>query len=162
MTAFDFILLGTLGISFLLGLIRGLLKEVLSLVAYGLAFLCAIWWGPNVDELLAGWLKHDYARMGASYVGLFVLVLLAVGLFNVTLAALIRSTGLTPADHGLGGLFGLLRGCLLILVMVVIAGYTPLPAETWWKNAMFSNQVVGLVQQIKHRLPSPVDEWLPY
>jgi len=161
-TAFDFILLGTLGISCLLGLIRGLLKEVLSLVAYGLAFLCAIWWGPSVDQFLAGWLKHDYARMGASYVGLFVLVLLAVGLFNVTLAALIRSTGLTPADHGLGGLFGLLRGCLLVLVMVVIAGYTPLPAEPWWKNAMFSKQVVGLVQQLKHRLPSPVDEWLPF
>ena len=146
----------------MLGLIRGLLKEVLSLVAYGLAFLCAIWWGPSVDQFLAGWLKHDYARMGASYVGLFVLVLLAVGLFNVTLAALIRSTGLTPADHGLGGLFGLLRGCLLVLVMVVIAGYTPLPAEPWWKNAMFSKQVVGLVQQLKHRLPSPVDEWLPF
>jgi len=161
-TAFDFILLGTLGISSLLGMIRGLLKEVLSLVAYGLAFLCAIWWGPSVDALLSAWLKHDYARMGASYVGLFVLVLLAVGLFNVTLAALIRSTGLTPADHGLGALFGLLRGCLLILVMVVIAGYTPLPAETWWKDAMFSKQVVGLVQQLKHRLPLPVDEWLPY
>lgn len=162
MTAFDFILLGTLGISGLLGLIRGLLKEVLSLVAYGLAFLCAIWWGPSVDQLLAAWLTHEYARMGAAYVGLFVLVLLAVGLFNVTLAALIRSTGLTPADHGLGGLFGLLRGCMLVLVMVVIAGYTPLPAESWWKNAMFSKQVVGLVQQLKERLPSPVDQWLPY
>ena len=162
MTAFDFILLGTLGISGLLGLIRGLLKEVLSLVAYGLAFLCAIWWGPTVDQLLAGWLTHEYARMGAAYVGLFVLTLLTVGLFNVTLAALMRSTGLTPADHGLGGLFGLLRGCLLVLVMVVIAGYTPLPAEPWWKNAMFSKQIVGLVQQLKERLPPPVDQWLPY
>ncbi len=162
MTAFDFILLGVLGISCLLGLIRGLLKEVLSLVAYGLAFICALWWGPSVDQLLSAWLKHDYARLGVAYVGLFVLVLLSVGLFNVTLAALIRSTGLTPADHGLGALFGLVRGCLLILVMVVIAGYTPLPDEPWWKNAMFSKQVVDLVQQLKHRLPPPVDEWLPY
>jgi membrane protein required for colicin V production len=62
----------------------------------------------------------------------------------------------------LGGLFGLVRGALFVLILVTLAGYTPLPNETWWKNAMFSGQVVATVQQIKLRLPEPIAGWLPY
>jgi len=162
-TGFDFALVGILGASTLLGVIRGLIKELLSLVAFGLAFLAAIWWGPSLAEVsLLHWVRHDYLRLGISYALLFVLTLLAVGLLNMALAAMIRSTGLSPADRGLGGLFGLVRATLLVLVLVIIAGYTPLPQEAWWQNAMFSEQVVAVVVELKNRLPAPVNEWLPY
>ncbi|EJC60815.1 colicin V production protein [Alcaligenes faecalis subsp. faecalis NCIB 8687] len=49
-------------------------------------------------------------------------VLLLVGLLNMLLASLIEQTGLTPADHGLGGLFGVARGVLLVLILVILAG----------------------------------------
>jgi len=100
--------------------------------------------------------------MTLAYLGVFIGVLLSIGMMNMTLAALLSKTGLTPADHGLGAMFGLLRGVLFVLVLVTLAGYTPLPEEPWWKNAMFSKQVVGAVQQIKLRLPPPVNDWLPY
>ena len=100
--------------------------------------------------------------MALAYLGVFIVVLLAIGVINMTLAALLSKTGLTPADHGLGAMFGLLRGVLFVLVLVILAGFTPLPEEPWWKNAMFSKQVVSVVQQIKLRLPPPIDEWLPY
>lgn len=163
MTGFDFALFGILGASTLLGLWRGFIKEILSLVAFGLAFLAAIWWGPSLDEVsYMLWISHEYLRLGIAYAAIFVVTLLAVGMLNMALAAMIKSTGLTPADRGLGGLFGLVRGALLTLVLVVIAGYTVLPEQPWWKQAMFSKQVVGVVQQIKSRLPSPMGQWLPY
>lgn len=163
MTGFDFALLGIVGASTLLGVIRGLIKELLSLVAFGLAFLAAIWWGPGLAGMgLLNWVSHDYLRLGISYAALFVLTLLAVGLVNMAMAAMIKSTGLSPADRGLGAMFGLIRGALLILVLVVIAGYTPLPQEPWFEQAMFSDQVVGVIQQLKARLPAPLDQWLPY
>ena len=162
MTGFDFVLLAILVASVVLGLIRGLVKEVLSLAAYGLAFLAAIWWGPVVNDRLEPWISQPFLRMGAAYVGVFVVVLLTIGLFNMTLTAMIRATGLTPADHGLGAVFGLLRGVLFVLLLVIVAGYTPLPHEPWWKNAMFSGRVVAAIQQIKLRVPPPVDQWLPY
>ncbi|UOD49378.1 CvpA family protein [Orrella daihaiensis] len=163
MTGFDFALLGIVGASTLLGVIRGLIKELLSLVAFGLAFLAAIWWGPGLAGMrLLNWVSHDYLRLGISYAALFVLTLLAVGLVNMAMAAMIKSTGLSPADRGLGAMFGLIRGALLILVLVVIAGYTPLPQESWFEQAMFSDQVVGVIQQLKARLPAPLDQWLPY
>ena len=146
----------------MLGLLRGLLKEVLSLVAYASAFLAAIWWGPDVADWVQSWITQSFLRMAVSYLGIFIAVLLTIGLFNMTLSSLISTTGLTPADHGLGGLFGLVRGALFVLILVTLAGYTPLPNETWWKNAMFSGQVVATVQQIKLRLPEPIAGWLPY
>jgi len=162
-TGFDFALLGILGASTLLGIFRGLIKELLSLVAFGLAFLAAVWWGPGLAGLtILNWVSHEYLRLGISYAALFVLTLLAVGLLNMAMAAMIKSTGLSPADRGLGALFGLVRGVLLILVLVILAGYTPLPNEPWWQQAMFSDQVVGIIEQLKARVPSPVDQWLPY
>jgi membrane protein required for colicin V production len=162
-TAFDFILLGIIGTSMLLGVWRGLIKELMSLVAFGLAFLAAIWWGPDLSSFgILNWVKHDYLKLGIAYASLFIATLLAVGILNMALAAMIKSTGLSPADRGLGGLFGLLRGVLLLLVLVTIAGYTPLIQEPWWKNAMFSKQMVGVIQQLKQRKPEPIDQWLPY
>jgi len=119
-TGFDFVVLAILVVSGVLGLVRGLLKEVLSLVAYLLAFVAAIWWGPTVYTWLEPYIETTLLRMGVSYAVVFILVLLGVGLVNMTLAALIRSTGLSPADHGLGGMFGLARGLLIVLALVAL------------------------------------------
>ncbi|MGV8294393.1 CvpA family protein, partial [Pseudomonas aeruginosa] len=78
---------------------------------------------------LEPYIETTLLRMGVSYAVVFIIVLLGVGLVNMTLAALIRSTGLSPADHGLGGMFGLARGLLIVLALVAAAGYTPLPQE---------------------------------
>ena len=162
MTGFDFVALAIVAISGVLGLLRGLLKEVLSLLAFGLAFLAAIWWGPTVYGWLTGFIETTMLRMGVAYAGVFIAVLLGVGLINMTLAALIRTTGLTPADHGLGGLFGLLRGVLIVLVLVAAAGHTPLPQEPWWRDAMFSHTATEAVKQIKAWLPPSLAALLPY
>jgi len=130
-TGFDFVLFGVLGVSAALGLIRGLLKEVLSLVAYAFAFLAAIWWGPRVSDWLIIWITQSFLRMTLAYLGVFMTVLLSIGMVNMALSALIDKTGLTPADHGLGAIFGLARGVLFVLLLVTLAGFTPLPAESW-------------------------------
>jgi membrane protein required for colicin V production len=162
-TGFDYALFAVLGTSTLLGIWRGLMKELLSLVAFGLAFVAAIWWGPSLADIgMLLWVKHDYLKLGIAYAAIFIATLLAVGLLNMALAAMLKTTGLSPADRGLGALFGLLRGVLLVLVLVTIAGYTPLPEEPWWKEGMFANQVVGVIQELKLRVPAPLNDWLPY
>jgi len=49
----------------------------------------------------------------------------------------------------------------LLLVLVIIAGYTPLVQEAWWKDAMFSEQMVNVIQQIKQKVPVPFKQILP-
>lgn len=162
MTSFDYIVLAILGVSALLGLLRGLVKEVLSLVAYVVAFMTAIWWGPRTSLWLAPYIENDFLRTAAAYAAVFIVVLLLVGLVNITLASLIQKTGLTPADHGLGMLFGVIRGVLIVLVLVALAGYTELPQEPWWRDARLSPTAVKGVQQIKQLLPASLASWLPY
>ncbi|MDQ8032329.1 CvpA family protein [Bordetella genomosp. 1] len=162
MTGFDFVVLAILAVSGLLGLVRGLLKELLSLIAYVLAFVAAIWWGPTVYGWLEPYIETTVLRMGVSYAAVFIIVLLAVGLVNMTLGALIRTTGLSPADHGLGAVFGLARGLLIIVVLVGMAGYTPLPQEPWWKDAMFSHSATQAVLKVKSMLPESLGTWVPY
>ena len=67
MTGFDFVLLAILAISAVLGLVRGLLKEVLSLVAYASAFIAAIWWGPKAAEVISAWVTQSFLRMAIAY-----------------------------------------------------------------------------------------------
>ncbi|MCD0502921.1 CvpA family protein [Bordetella petrii] len=162
MTGFDFVVIAILAVSGLLGLVRGLLKEILSLMAFVLAFIAAIWWGPTVYGWLEAYIETAMLRMGVAYAAVFILVLLAVGLVNMTLAALIRTTGLSPADHGLGAMFGLARGLLFILVLVALGGYTPLPQEPWWQDAMFSHSATEAVKHIKLWLPPSLATWVPY
>ncbi len=162
MTGFDYIVLTILGVSALLGMIRGLIKEVLSLLAFVLAVGAAVWWGGAIASALADHIANDFLRAAAAYGGVFVVVLLLVGLLNLTLTGLISRTGLTPADHGLGAVFGLLRGALIIFVIVGLAGYTELPQETWWREAKLSGAVVQAMQQSKTILPPAISSWLPY
>ncbi|SHH88203.1 CvpA family protein [Pollutimonas bauzanensis] len=162
MTSFDYIVLAILGVSALLGLLRGLVKEVLSLIAYVVAFLAGIWWGPTVSIWLAPYIDNSLLRTALAYGAVFIIVLLLVGLLNITLATLIAKTGLTPADHGLGALFGLLRGTLVVLALVALAGYTDLPKEPWWQDAKLSRATIQGIQQIKLLLPPSLSSWLPY
>lgn len=162
MTSFDYLVLAILVVSALLGLMRGLVKEVLSLCAYLAAFLAAVWWGPKVSIWLTPYIENPLLRTGVSYFTVFLVMLLLVGLVNMTLATLIQKTGLTPADHGLGAIFGFLRGALLVLVLVTLAGYTELPSEPWWTEARLSAASVQAVVQLKHWLPPSVASWFPY
>ena len=139
MTGFDFVLLGVLGVSAVLGLIRGLLKELLSLAAYAFAFIAAIWWGPRVAEWhwLTQWVTQDFLRVALAYIAVFIAVLLSIGVVNMTLSALIDKTGLTPADHGLGAVYGLARGVLVGLGLVTVAGFNSQPLLPRWENVKF-------------------------
>ena len=162
MTSFDYLVLAVLCVSAVLGFLRGLVKEVLSLLACIVAFLAAIWWGPLVSGWLANLIENTLLRTAVAYGLVFIVMLLLVGVINLTLTTLIDKTGLGQADHGLGALFGLLRGALIVLVLVALAGYTELPAEPWWQEARLSGTIVQAIQQIKLMLPESLSSWLPY
>jgi len=161
-TGFDYIVLVILGVSAILGMVRGLVKEVLSLLAFAVAVLAAVWWGTAASTALSAFIENAFLRTAAGYGAVFIIVLLLVGLLNLTLAGLIERTGLTPADHGLGAVFGLARGALIVFILVALAGHTELPQESWWQEARLSGAAVAAVQQSRAMLPPSLSSWLPY
>ena len=162
MTGFDYLFLAILGASTILGLVRGLLKELLSLIAYIVAFTAAIWWGPTAAGWFSSLVENALLRTALSYGGVFITALLLLGLLNMTLSALIEHSGLTVADHGFGAVFGFLRGLVFSLLLVILAGYTELPQEPWWQEARLSSAAVQAVQNIKQFIPPSLAAWLPY
>lgn len=162
MTSFDYGVLVILGASMLLGAFRGLIKEGLSLVAYVAAFTCAVRFGPTVYEGLAPHVETPVLRLAIAYLGVFIAVLLVVGLVNMLLSTVLKATGLTPADRGLGAIFGLARGVAIVLILVIAAGFTPLPKEPWWTEAKFSPLVEDGARQIKPMLPEKFADWIRY
>ena len=135
LTWLDLVLLAIVGVSALAGLWRGLIGEVMALVVWAAAFWLAIGFGPQVAELYAGVVDAPTARWLLGYASVFVLALAIGGLVTWVLRKLVRSTGLSGSDRVLGLGFGVLRGAAVACVLVLVAGFTPLPQEAGWQQS---------------------------
>ncbi|MDE1943135.1 MAG: CvpA family protein [Betaproteobacteria bacterium] len=125
--------------SMLLGVMRGVVREIFSLVAWVFAFWLAKTYAEAGAIWLAPYIGSEALRLVAGFALFFaggwaVMALLGVG-FN----ALVNSTGLGALNRVLGGLFGLARGALIIVVLTLLAGMTSLTAHREWRAAWFSD-----------------------
>jgi membrane protein required for colicin V production len=133
----DIFILSVLGISALISLFRGLVREVLSLVAWLVAGWVAFKFAGPVGEQLAGMVSIPSVRMALAFIGLLIAVLLIFGVINFLIGKLIEGTGLSATDRMLGIVFGVARGIAIVTVMVMLAGLTPVPRDPWWRTSIF-------------------------
>jgi membrane protein required for colicin V production len=152
-TLFDYLVLFVLGASMLIGLLRGLVKEVLALLSWVVAFIVANAYGAALAALLPEVVPGEVVRLLLAFVLLFIGVRLLMALLMVAVDALITATGLSLADRGLGGLFGLVRGLVIVLAAVILCGMTGLPQQPFWKNALLSPFAEAGAGLIKPYLP---------
>jgi len=115
-----------------------------------------------VYEWLTPYIEAAGLRIAVAYAGVFIAVLLAVGIVNTLLALLLKATGLSLADRGLGAIFGAARGLLIVLVLVVAAGFTPLPKEPWWQDAALAPYAEAGARAVKSYLPEQFADWIRY
>lgn len=162
MTALDIVLIAAVALSVAVGSWRGLVRSLISLVAWIAAVLLAIRWGPVVAATLAGW---QFPPQLAPLVGL-LLVFLGVVITGAAcgyyIARLLHAVGLGVVDRLLGAVFGLVRGVTLLVVVALIAGLTELPRHDWWQNSMIASQLAGIVLSLAPYLPPQWAERLDY
>ena len=152
MTAFDYVVIFVLCASLALGMWRGLVAEVLSLLAWILALVAAWHFGREVGALLTP-LQDADLRILAGYVLVFVGVLLVLALIKFMLRSLLRVLGLGIFDRLLGVCFGLARGLLVVLILVAVGGMTSLPAQYWWRTARLAPPLETAVLAARPWLP---------
>lgn len=138
MTVFDYLALFILVCSIVISTLRGLVKEVLSLLGWVAAFLVANAYGESLARLLPDAIPGNSPRLIVAFLLLFIGVRLLMSLFSMAMDAVIKASGLTFVDRGLGGLFGLARGLLIVLTVVLLCGMTAIPRQTFWRDALFS------------------------
>lgn len=133
MTLVDWILLAIVLISTAIALVRGFIKEVISLVTWLAAFGIALGFSQTAAALVPEAVDIPSARVAIAFVALFVIVLILGGIINWAVSKLVETTGLSGTDRSVGMVFGLLRGVLIVAGLLLLAGFTALPQESWWQ-----------------------------
>jgi membrane protein required for colicin V production len=131
-TGFDYAVLVVLGISALLGFWRGIVGEVLALAAWVAGFLAARAWAEPAGRLLPG---EPALRFALGFVLVLVGVLVIFAVARLVMRMLLKAVGLGLLDRILGAGFGVLRGAIVVLIVVLLAGLTALPKSAWWQQA---------------------------
>lgn len=162
MTWFDVAVLVVLGLSMLVGVMRGFVKEMMAIAAWVLAFVLARQFAPTVAAWLPQTLQPAGLRLAAGFVCLLCGGLLLLWVTTYFALQLIRAKGLSLADRTIGAMFGLVRGVLIVLVGVLVAGLTVLPKEAGWRNAWFSAPFEALAISVKAWLPEAVKTRIEY
>ena len=155
----DYVFIGIVLFSVLVGALRGFIREALSLAAWVLAFVLALRYGPEVADRLKDHVDSPLVRTAAGYILPFFAVLLAGGILIWIVSWLIRGAGLGPVDRMLGSGFGLLRGGLIVVALVMLAGMGALGREPWWKRSILVPQIQPLAKEMQALIPSG---WLAY
>ena len=162
MTWPDYAILVIIALSSLVGVLRGFIKEVFSLAVWAAAFLVAWHFSGDVAEWMSDAVTLPSARLAMGFAGLFVAVLLVGGLANYLLGKLVATTGLSGTDRLLGGVFGAARGLVLVVAVLLVSGFTPLPADPWWKESATIERMMPLVEWGAGFLPESVSEHLDF
>ena len=160
MTGFDFAILTILLVSLLLGLWRGLVYEVLSLAGWPIAFMLSKLFANSIMPLLP--LQQEAMRIAVAYIVVFVVALIVWGVLVWLLARLVKAVGLGWLDSVMGGLFGVLRGGLVILALVWLAGLTHIPDRPFWHNAHTSKIAEDVALLTKAWLPDNIAQRIRY
>ncbi|MEN3293354.1 MAG: rane protein required for colicin production [Burkholderiales bacterium] len=153
MTIFDYLVLFVLVCSVVISTLRGLVKELLSLLGWIVAFVVANAYSETLATLLPDMIPGNVTRLIVAFLVLFIGVRLLMMLLTMAMDEFIKATGLTLADRGLGSLFGLARGLVIILASVLICGMTALPQQPFWKDALFSPYAETAARTVKPFLP---------
>ena len=162
MTAFDYVLLFLLVGSMLVSLTRGLVKEMISLVSWIVAFYVALHYG----DVLAPWLPQaisgEVLRVIVAFVVLFIGTRIVMVLLAKLASLVVQASGLTFMDRLLGALFGLAKGALIALALVLLCGMTKITQQPFWKNAMFSPVAEVAAKSVMPYLPGYFVEYIHY
>ncbi len=161
MSTVDILLLVTLLASVLLGLWRGLVFEVLSVAGWVLAFFLAQWYADAAAAYLPLGDTTEPLRYAAGFVVVFVVSAFAAGLVAWLVKRGIERVGLRPVDRTLGGVFGLLRGVVLLLAVALVVNMTPLKEQEAWRQAVGADWLDAGLHLVKGAMPEHIAQYFP-
>jgi membrane protein required for colicin V production len=154
-------------LSAIIGLVRGFLREVLSIASWLGAALFAWWtldWGTNiVRETIGAYVQHDLAHKIIAGAALFLVALIVLAIVSHYIAKLVVGGMLGAIDRSVGFVFGVARGLVLVALALIgtrallpppAANATPTPPWTWIDEAR-SRPLVEQVAEFLHALAPP-------
>lgn len=161
MATLDWIVAAVLAASVLLGLWRGLVFEVLSVLNWLAAFVLAQWLAPRAAQWMPLGRAGEAFQYAAGFVVVFILALFAGGLLAWLTKKLVEAVGLRPVDRALGGLFGLVRGMVAVLALAMVVHLTGLKEGGWWTESVTAGVATAALRGLKPVVPESFGAYLP-
>jgi membrane protein required for colicin V production len=162
MTWLDYAVIGVFAASLAVGAWRGLVREVLSILGWIIAFLAAnLLAGPLGPEMPQA-IPTPELRVAAAYVAVFAASLIVTSLVALLLSKMVKAVGLGGVDRLLGAGFGTVRALLIVLVAALLAGLTSAPRQSFWRDSVSGPVLVQAAQALKPLLPQTFAERLRY
>ena len=146
----------------LISMTNGLVREVISLVSWVVAFYVATHYGDVLIPWLPNAVSGDVMRMVVAFIVLFIGTRIVMAILARLVNVVLHATGLTLVDRFLGALFGLAKGTLVALALVLVCGMTKIPQQPFWKNAMFSPMAVQVAKMTMPYLPEYFVEYIHF
>ena len=157
----DLALLAVLLMSVIVGLVRGLVYEVLALIGWVAAYFAAQWLAPMVGEHLPLGRPGSGLNYAAAFASVFLLALVIWGLAARLVRMLVHATPLSLLDRLLGAVFGVARGMILLLAVATVVGLTPLNSAPQWRDSRGRPWLEAALRELKPVLPPEVSRLLP-
>jgi membrane protein required for colicin V production len=149
MIAVDYLIIALVVVSAIVGLARGLLREVIALVTWIAALLIAWHFAPALEPYLGGLTGPPQVRSWVSRAILLVAVLLLGAGIGAITAHFVRLSIFSGMDRFLGFVFGLLRGLIILGVLVIFCQMLRIDAEGWWRHSLlipYGEHLAGVVR----------------
>ena len=162
MTLFDYGVILVIVLSGLISFFRGAVSEVLALIGWIISFWVAKQYALKTAQFLPASLDSEPLRMMLSFAILFALTLILMMLFRMAVSGLVKWVGMQSLDRGLGVLFGIARGLVIVVAGVLAAGLTTLPKSQVWQAAVFSPPLERVAIEMKSWLPEKFSNEIHY
>ena len=157
MTVVDIVIIVVISLSALFSVLRGFVKEAISLASWVVAIWLAVTFAPRLAELLPPSIESEAVRQAIGFGAIFVLTLMVGAIVNKLTSQVVKKTGLSTADRLFGIAFGIVRGGLIIVVFVVIGGMTPLTDMDWWQSSVLLQWFEQAAIMVQEYLPEDLN-----
>lgn len=157
----DIIACGLITISILISLVRGLVKELISVVSWVLAAWLSIRFSKELAQHIT-FTEVQSLRVFLAFLIVFVTVIFLGATFNFMVGQVVRKTPFSAADRTLGMVFGFARGVLVLSVLVLLGGLTPFPKDNWWQTSYAITRVEKISIWMQGFLPKEVSQYFNF
>ncbi len=147
-------------LSLIIGLVRGFVREIVSLATWVAAIAFALLYVKPLSLQLPFALQSEVARLGVAFAIIFFGVLVLGMIVNFLFSTAVSSIGLGGVDHFFGGVFGALRGGLIVTLAVILLSLTTLPVQSGWKDSRLVPWFEQSAVWLKGMVPASLAEYL--
>jgi len=152
----DYAIIAILVVSAAISVMRGFLREAISLLGWVLAFWLALTFAGDVSALFEKSVSQPSMRHALAFFIIVVGTLIITAIVMYLVRIVVDKTEITGTDRALGIVFGIARGIVIVAILVLFAGLTALPKDPWWRESVFLPHFQVLAMEIKSILPPEV------